>query len=241
MNGPYHTLWRNVKHYGRFKLESLTGKQAVHFLHVRKTGGSALKNTIRQNFGGRIPGFYFYKHQVSLRHIPKGNKVCLVVRKPESRFISGFYDRKRFGNPAYHIEWSALEKKVFDLFESPSELIEAIQSEDQERREVAEQALMEMRHVKSRLSDWLTSKDYVKERAADLLVVGFQDSLDQFINQLKSEKALPQNFELIKDSSLSNKSQNSISKELTVEARLIFNRLFKEQNDIFDFLEKRYG
>jgi hypothetical protein len=48
------------------------------------------------------------------------------IRSPATRFISGFYSRKRKGRPRYNREWSEHERRGFTIFQHANELAEAL-------------------------------------------------------------------------------------------------------------------
>lgn len=76
-------------------IQRIQGKKPVHLLHIGKTGGSAVKHTLKQYPPNNRYAVHLHKHGVKLSDIPKGNMVIFVVRDPVSRFISGFYSRHR--------------------------------------------------------------------------------------------------------------------------------------------------
>ena len=70
-------------------------QEVVHILHIRKTGGSAVKEslgpyTMTDKFRIKLHG-----HSFTLKDVPKGEKVVFFLRDPFTRFVSGFYSRKR--------------------------------------------------------------------------------------------------------------------------------------------------
>ena len=85
----------------------------VHFLHVGKIGGTAIKHAIG---GAQAPDsgerarlayvVHLHRHAVGLRDVPVGEKFFFFVRDPVSRFVSGFHSRQRRGAPRYSGRWS---------------------------------------------------------------------------------------------------------------------------------------
>src|SRR5690606_3021725 len=96
-------------------------KTNLHFIHIGKTGGSNIKATSKNI---KLDNFklIFHPHNVRLKDIPIGDKYFFCTRDPIDRFQSGFYSRKRKGQPRYYSEWSKDEEKSFSLFSSPNEL-----------------------------------------------------------------------------------------------------------------------
>src|SRR5262249_7763882 len=96
----------------------------VHFLHIRKTGGTAIIEALRpvaQPF--RI---VLHAHDTKLGEIPPDHKVFFFVRHPVPRFVSGFFSRLRRGAPRYNYEWNDAEARAFSRFQTPSALGEAL-------------------------------------------------------------------------------------------------------------------
>lgn len=84
-------------------------KQKVHFLHIGKTGGSAVKFALKEYSKTSWCKITFHDHKTSLSDIPEGEKIFFFLRDPISRFISGFYSRQRKGLPRYYSEWTSEE------------------------------------------------------------------------------------------------------------------------------------
>jgi len=101
----------------------LTNKPIIHFLHIGKTGGSAIRSAIqRKSF---LSGDMLFSssamvlthgHNFRLKDVPKGEYAFFVVREPISRFVSGFYSRLRKGYPKNNNPWSKEEEWAFTLF-----------------------------------------------------------------------------------------------------------------------------
>ena len=98
----------------------------IHFLHISKNAGTQMGKIAQQiNADGR----YLVKkhpHSVKLRNIPALEDFFFSVRSPETRFVSGFYSRKRKGQPRIYSEWSAFEREAFGDFDHANELAEAL-------------------------------------------------------------------------------------------------------------------
>jgi hypothetical protein len=91
---------------------------AVHFLHVSKAGGSAIRHAFRkakQAAGGELVTPWgpleSHRHSFGLRNVPKSDKAIFALRDPVGRFVSGFYSRQRQGAPRYVREWSDAERQ----------------------------------------------------------------------------------------------------------------------------------
>lgn len=169
-------------------------KHKVHFLHIGKTGGSAVKSVLKDFPETDKFEIILHSHDTTVRDIPAGESIIFFLREPVSRFISGFYSRKRKGQPRYYSEWSAEEKKIFDSYTTPNEMALSLQNKDDK----AIKGMFYVQHL-MRYHYWFGSLEYFKSRVDDILYVGFQESLhDDFRNIIKllgisDDVALPTN------------------------------------------------
>ena len=93
-------------------------KKKVHYLHFRKCGGTAFKNAVREHLDEGKYEIHLHGHDVVIEDIPYGEKVVFFLRDPLSKFISGFYDRKREGRPGYYFPHWEHEKRLFKIFKN---------------------------------------------------------------------------------------------------------------------------
>ena len=63
------------------------GRQFVHFLHIGKTGGSAIKYALKSYSSNARYAIYIHNHNFILRDVPKGEGVVFFLRDPIERFI----------------------------------------------------------------------------------------------------------------------------------------------------------
>ncbi len=96
------------------------GRKKAHFLHIGKTGGSAVKSALMPYREASIYDIEFHGHNFPISSVPEGEKFFFFLRNPLTRFSSGFYSRKRKGLPRYNLEWSRLERVIFEKFNSPN-------------------------------------------------------------------------------------------------------------------------
>ena len=94
----------------------------IHFLHLGKTGGTALKEALKEN----APDVVKHPHKTKLCDIPTGDKVFFLIREPCSRFVSGFYSRQRSGRPRRDVPWSKGERIAFDAYPTANSLAESL-------------------------------------------------------------------------------------------------------------------
>ncbi|MEM6891357.1 MAG: hypothetical protein AAGA97_02095 [Pseudomonadota bacterium] len=115
----------------RKQMQTLQGlfdqRQRLYFLHIGKTAGTqiaGLSDKINQtNENWRIQPC---PHGKRLQGLPADCAYFFSIRRPETRFRSSFYSRKRKGQPRNHFEWSASEALAFAQFEHANDLAEAL-------------------------------------------------------------------------------------------------------------------
>ena len=188
-------------------------KRKVHFLHIGKTGGTAVKSVLKKNLTTPAYTLELHGHGVNLKKVPKGDKVVLFLRHPVSRFISGFYSRQRKGMPRHHSEWNPVEAEAFAVFKTPNELAWALSDPTSEHHPLALKAMEKMRHL-SHFRRWYVDMPYFNSRSRDILFVGFQESLESDFETLKSILELPQSLVLPDDETAAHKSTGNLDKKI---------------------------
>lgn len=174
-------------------------KPVIHFLHIGKTGGSAIKHAIKQGCPGSPYRVRFHPHGVNLRDIPEGEKVVFIVRDPVRRFVSGFYSRQRQGKPRYNIPWRPGERKAFETFDTPNHLASALSSWNLSKRKQARLAMKRIQHVKNSYWKWFENEAYFNSRIDDIFFVAFQEQLADDFEVLKDMLGCPSSASLPSD------------------------------------------
>ena len=206
-----HALWRGRQKY--------LGKQFLHYLHLGKTGGTAVQHALRNHLPADTPyAFYLPAHVVTLRDVPHGDGVLFALRDPVSRFVSGFYCRKREGQPRYYYPHREVEQRAFQRFSTANELALALSSSDTERRQMAVEAMQGISHVKHSYWRWFEDEEYFLSRASDIFFVAHQERLDEDFEKLKSKLGLPESAALPTDSTEANKSTGDCDRNLDPQA-----------------------
>ncbi|HET6657019.1 MAG TPA: sulfotransferase family 2 domain-containing protein [Gaiellaceae bacterium] len=177
----------------------------VHFIHVAKCGGTALRFAIRQaqEEGGPIespwgPLSAHPGHRFTLADVPEGDKAFLAFRDPVSRFVSGFYSRLRKGRPRYFREWSDDERKAFGWFETPEELADALGDGWRQRRR-AEFAMRSIRQLRRPMTKWAGRPAFFRENLDKVLYVARQETLDEDWKRLQELLHIPRHVLLPQD------------------------------------------
>ena len=89
----------------------------VHFLHIGKTGGSAIKAALRDF--RETHDIALHPHWVPAETVPAHERFFFCVRDPVTRFVSAFNSRLRMGKPTGFVEWDADEEWAFARFPTP--------------------------------------------------------------------------------------------------------------------------
>jgi hypothetical protein len=171
----------------------------VHFIHLSKTGGSAIKQAIRdagepETKFGKI---FLHPHPRTLDELPEDHHVFFTVRDPIARFVSSFYSRLRKGRPKYFRDWTTGEEEAFGIFKTPQALGAGLASSDHKTRAAARTAMTEIRQLRRDLAKWLYSPALLKRRSDHIVYVARQETLAEDWELLKpilgysSDIALP--------------------------------------------------
>jgi hypothetical protein len=209
-------------------IKKMQGKKMVHLLHIRKTGGSAIKHALAPHLETSRYVIHLHSHGFRLRDVPEGDGVVFFVRDPISRFVSGFFSRQRQGQPRYFSPWTPDERIAFEHFSTPNELAAALFSSDEEMAALAEKAMKSIRHVKSSYWKWLESEEYLRYRIPDIFFIGFLERLSEDFQALKSKLGLPAGVVLPDDDVLAHRSPANLDKSLEDGAVENLRRWYKD-------------
>src|ERR1700761_2318781 len=102
-------------------LGRVRGKPVAHLIHVGKTGGTALKQTLLPYVDAGAYTLFLHGHSMTLQRLVPGEKAFFFQRDPISKFASAFYYRQREGRPHYHIPWRPYEAAAFAHFETAND------------------------------------------------------------------------------------------------------------------------
>lgn len=173
-----------------------------HFLHIRKTGGTAIKAAVK-GYAKRTGDIRIvtHAHRVTMAEALASGadaKVFFVVRDPVSRFVSGFNSRLREGRPRRNAMWNEAEAGAFTRFQTPDMLAVAL-GRPGEEGEAARKAIGGIRHTSSYLSTWLVSPDYLEAHRDRIAFVGMTPELDRDIDRLRRAIGVTEEFQLPSD------------------------------------------
>lgn len=185
----------------------------MHFLHIGKTGGSAIKHALKKYKRTENYIIKLHGHDITLKDIPRGEYITFVLRDPISRFVSGFYSRKRKGMPRYYVEWDDIEKEVFGIFETPGELARALADSTSPNHSLALKAMRNIVHLE-RYQKWYIDFDYFHSRLEDIFFIGFQETLNDDFQKLLNLLKINDKVELPSDEVLAHKNPQYVDKRI---------------------------
>ena len=229
----------------RFKdfVYKISGVEKVHFIHLGKTGGTAIKYAIGQfDQKNKLNKFIYKKiifhhpHEITLKDIPDGERFFFSVRDPIKRFLSAFYAAKRQDVPRYKSPWSEGERKAFSFFETPNDLAKSLSSQQVELRERAEAAMKSIRHIKTTYWFWFEDKDYFLKRKDDLLMVLQQESLKEDFARLKNKMGLPNKLRLPEDKTIAHSGDSNEDRSLEEISIQNLKRWYAGDYEFLEFL-----
>ncbi|TPV35758.1 hypothetical protein FJ651_02250 [Paucihalobacter ruber] len=209
-------------------------KKNLHFLHIGKTGGTAIKHALTKNCDVKHIKIHLHNHKFKLTAVPEGHLCFFAVRNPIDRFISGFYSRQRKGQPKYYSEWSASEAIAFQIFHTPNELARDLYSDNSQKRINAEFAMYSIEHVRSSYWDWFINEEYLLQRKQSIGFVFQQGQLVDDFEEFKRKFKLPVNLHL-PDKNTVEAHANDITLDKNLEQQSIDN-LTQWYQDEFKFL-----
>lgn len=165
-------------------IRPLQGKERVNFLHIGKTGGSQIKNVLKEHPNKKC-SFKVWGHRTKLLDLPESQDYFFSVRDPVSRYLSAFYYRKNKGLPGVFQEWSPGEKLAFQLFDNPSDLAEALFLPSLMGMWAAE-AMQSIAHVAAHQIDWFERFGFLSIRPPIAIIrqENLAADLDKFLKNL---------------------------------------------------------
>jgi hypothetical protein len=213
-------------------------KKTIHFIHIGKTGGSSVRHALSDISCSKHYKFFFHNHDVRLEEIPRGRKVFFFLREPSSRFVSGFYSRKRMGQPKYYQPWTVGETEAFSKFSSPNDLAESLSSQDNFLRDSAVRAMSEILHVKDSYSYWFKDHNYFLSRLSDIVFIGFQETLEADFSRLKLKLDLSAEVVLPANEEKSHKTPSDLDKKLSCSAMENLIRWYADDYTFLKFIQE---
>ena len=137
---------------------SQAAPQTLHFLHIGKAAGTQVRHLARQiNEAQDRWKIVKHDHNKNLRDLDRKDAYFFSIRDPLTRFVSGFYSRKRKGQPRLNVPWTLDEARAFDHFPHANDLAEALFAPGP-RGHDAFAAIKAIRHTAKNQVDWFESR-----------------------------------------------------------------------------------
>ena len=193
-------------------------RRIVHFLHIGKTGGTAVRTALQPHTQAGRYFIILHGHETLLKNVPAGEHVVFFLRDPVTRFVSAFNSRLRQGQPRYFMPWTPAEKIIFERFPTANALAFALSSANVAERAVAEAAMLAIGHVRERYAHWLGSELDFRARLPDVFFIGFQETLTADFEKLKTKLELPATISLPADEVAAHKTPANFDKKLEPQA-----------------------
>ncbi len=222
-----------------FKLAAARRNQRVlHFLHIGKTGGTAVKAALQPHTQDGPFFIFLHEHETFLKDLLPGERAIFFLRDPVTRFVSGFNSRLRQGKPRYSVPWTPAEKIIFERFATPNALALALSSENAEERAAAESAMRGIRHVREHFAQWFGSETDFLTRLPDIFFIGFQETLAEDFEKLKTKLGLPAGILLPTGEVAAHKTPENFDKKLSSPAVENLQRWYRDDIRFYQLCQK---
>ena len=223
----------------------------LHFVHIGKTGGTAVKRGLRR------AGFAYWRpelaeqeanetpfgrirlhhHGFHLADVPPGDFVFFSVRDPLARFVSAFYSRLNKGQPRYYREWSDAERVAFERFPTAQRLGGALASGDHEERALAERAMRGIQHLRG-TTIALGGRREIWARRRQIVYIARQETLPADWEQLKALLGIPVEAQLPSDAKAAHRRDPSLDTHLDATAVAALRRWYRHEYRLVDYCER---
>ena len=149
--------------YAIKKYSNLNNKaNSIAFLHIGKNAGTQIKHVTKQlkRYNIKIKN---YPHIVKLKDLPKESNYFFSIRNPATRFVSGFYSRKRKGQPRLYCDWNLHESIAFEQFEHANDIAENLFNTNK-IGDSARAAIKSIGHTGMQQIDWFQESAYLEKQ-----------------------------------------------------------------------------
>jgi hypothetical protein len=217
-------------------------REQITFLHIGKTGGTAIRTTLREFAkSSRKAKIKLPAHEFGLQSAVDASpdlKVVFFIREPVSRFVSGFNSRLRKGQPRHFYEWSKKEEALFKQFKTPNQLAEALGSWNPFRRRAALEAMSAMRHTRWGYEYYLGSIELLEREKHRILFIGAQEELDADFEVLKRILDMPAEYILPRDDVAAHRAPDGLEKHISDRGRKNLEKHYRRDYVIYEWCKK---
>jgi hypothetical protein len=208
-------------------LAGIKGKELVYYMHINKAGGTSVLEAMKR-LGVESPTSFvvLMPHQFGLKKIPWGAKVACIIRRPETRFASGFEHMYRKGYPSYQVEWTEEEAAIFQRFRTFDQLVDATLSSEGTAQEAAQYAWRHIFHLKLSYAHYFGDVEYLRSQRHRIVFVGEVETMEADWERMFSRfygKAVPM------------QRQNALQSQRSVEGRVseAIARIYPEEEALY--------
>ena len=156
----------------------------IAFVHIGKNAGTQIMHLAQQL---KPHGLLVHKlsHSKRLYDVPMAMNYFFSIRDPITRFKSGFYSRKRKGQPRIYAEWTKPEAVAFGHFEHANQLAEALFQQD-EAGYLATQAVQSILHTAMQQIEWFERIGFLDLRPPVWIIrqENFAQDFETFLQKL---------------------------------------------------------
>ena len=212
----------------------------VHFIHLSKTAGSAIKQAIQEagQPETRFGKIFLHPHPRTLDELPEDHHLFFTVRDPIARFVSAFNSRLRKGQPKYFREWSKGEREIFQTFETPQALAAGLTSPDRDTRAKAIRAMSEIRQLRREMALWLEGPALLKRRSSHIVYIARQETLAEDWEQIKQILGYPSDLALPSDPKAAHRTDGSFDRGLNEAATKALTKWYARDYRLLAYCEK---
>ena len=211
------------------------------FLHVGKTGGSAIRAAIDQSkalTGKRL--VKVFNHRRKLAEFLDGHAgmaIGFVVREPVSRYVSAFNSRLRGGREGTH-EWRPEEREVFSRFPAANDLAEGLSSADEATQTAALEAMRVLNHMKRNLTFHFESVDLLERMKKRIVFIGHLPTLTEDFEMFRAIAGLAPQASLPSSETKAHRAPASQSTKLSPLGEENVRRHFQTDYPIYEWCLK---
>ena len=225
--------------------------RTLHFIHVGKTGGSALAGALVRAGYANWPGgdqsrpiaetpygrIQFASHSMRRWTIPVEDHFFFCLRDPIARFMSAFYSRLNRGQPRYFFEWTVREQMIFEVWQTPQELAAGLISGDEVDRQLAEWGLENIRHLRP-LPNYVGMVPQLKKRREMIAYVARQETLAEDWVAIRKLFGIPEDVELETDEVRAHRMSHRYDTSLEPEVEAALREFYARDYRVLEFCEE---
>ena len=183
-------------HLKRIRAQQSQGRSAATaFLHIPKTGGSAIGNYLNtlSNQGHVTP--LKFSHAWTLGAIASrfpDTMVSFMLRDPLERTVSAFNSRLRQGRPRHNNNWRHGEAISFSMFPGVEEFLRACTRDDDYSISAVTFAFKNITHLYHGYAFYFESPEFVRNNAHRLGPIGDLDNSLEYWKELSRVCGVPE-------------------------------------------------